>query len=234
MNKFKVSVIVNFHNSEKYLHQCIRSIINQDYQNLEIILWDNCSTDESLEIIKSFNDNRIKYFFNKKKVKLYKARNNAIKSSSGELIAFLDADDWWEKNYLSSREKFFFNLEFDFFYSNTNFYYEKSDKYKIYRDYKLPHGNIFNNLSKDYFLIISGIIFRRDIFDNYGLFNENYNIIGDYEFLMKISQYSKAHASDIPLLNYRVHENNFSKIHNDVFLMNIRIGLKKILLMVKT
>lgn len=217
MNEFKISVIINFHNGEKYLYQSIKSIIEQNYNNLEIILWDNCSNDKSIEVIKSFTDYRIKYFFNKKKRKLYKARNEAILASSGELIAFLDADDWWEKDYLSSREKLFFDKTYDFFYTNTNFFYQRTNKYKIYKNYKLPDGNIFDDLSKDYFLIISGVIFRREIFRDYGLFNENYNIIGDYDFLIKISQFCNAHSVNLPLLNYRVHENNFSKLHSKMF-----------------
>ena len=217
MSDIKVSVIVNFHNGEKYLKKCLDSIIEQNYKNIEIILWDNASNDGSSNIIKNYRDDRIKYIFNKNKVALYRARNQAIMYSSGELITFLDSDDWWEKDYLSSREIFFLNSDFDFFYSNTNFFYEKKNKYKIYKNYNLPNGNIFNNLSKDYFLIISGVIFRKDIFKNFGLFNESYNIIGDYEFLMKISQFCKAHSSNIPLLNYRVHENNFSKLHSKMF-----------------
>ena len=217
MNRLKVSVIINFHNGEKYLYKSLNSIIEQNYKNLEIILWDNCSNDKSTKIIKSFYDDRIKYFFSKKKESLYKSRNLAVQASSGELVAFLDADDWWEKNYLSSREKFFYNENFDFFCSNTNFFYEKSNKFKIYKNYNLPDGDIFDSLSKDYFLIMSGVIFRRNIFKKYGLFNERYNIIGDYEFLMKISQFCKAHSSNIPLLNYRVHENNFSKLHSKMF-----------------
>ena len=217
MSNIKISVIVNFHNGEKYLKKCLDSIIEQNYKNIEIILWDNGSNDGSSKIIKTYRDDRIKYIFNKNKVALYKARNQAIMHSTGELIAFLDSDDWWEKDYLSSREKFFSNLDFDFFYSNTNFFYEKSNKYKIYKNYDLPNGNIFNNLSKDYFLIISGVIFRKNIFKNFGLFNESYNIIGDYEFLMKISQFCKAHSTNTPFLNYRVHENNFSKMHSKMF-----------------
>ena len=217
MNNFKVSVIVNFHNGEKYLKKCLDSIIKQNYKNIEIILWDNGSNDGSSNVIKIFKDDRIKYIFNKKKIPLYKARNKAIQSSNGELIAFLDSDDWWEKDYLSSREKIFSNTEFDFFYSNSNFFYEKLNKFKIYKNYKLPEGNIFNNLSRDYFIIISGVIFRKGIFTKYGLFNESYNIIGDYEFLMKISQFCKAHSLNLPLLNYRVHDNNFSKLHSKMF-----------------
>ncbi len=217
MRNPKVSVIVNFHNAEKYLRQCVNSIIEQEFKDLEIILWDNNSNDNSSKIIKSYEDRRIRYFFNKEKVPLYKARNQAIYNAKGELISFLDCDDWWEKNYLSSRKFFFTDTKFDFFYSNANFFFERNKKKKIYKKYKLPQGNIFEPLIKDYFLIISGVIFRKSIFENYGLFNENYNIIGDYDFLIKISQFCQAHSIDQPLLNYRVHDNNFSKLNSKMF-----------------
>ena len=123
--KILVSVIVNYHNGEKYLEDCIKSIVNQDYKDIEIILWDNASTDNSKKIVEKFNNTKIKYFRNPIKENLYKARNKAIKESSGDLIAFLDCDDWWEKNYLSSREKFFNNSKIDFFYSNTNVFFER-------------------------------------------------------------------------------------------------------------
>ena len=58
----KVSVIVNCHNGEKYLSKCIASILNQKYENLEIIFYDNFSNDKSKEIISTFMDKRIKYF----------------------------------------------------------------------------------------------------------------------------------------------------------------------------
>jgi len=126
-----VSVIVNYHNGEKYLEKCLKSIIDQDYKNKEIILWDNASTDNSKKVIEKFNKYKIKYFKSLKKENLYKARNRAIEKTSGDLIAFLDCDDWWEKNYLSSRSKYFNDKKFDFYYSNTNFYYEKTKKKKI-------------------------------------------------------------------------------------------------------
>ena len=107
MSDPKVSVIVNFHNGEKYLSKCLTSITEQSYENLEIILWDNSSNDNSYNLINNFKDKRIRYILNKEKVSLYKARNDAILCSNGELIAFLDCDDWWEKNYLSSRKNLF-------------------------------------------------------------------------------------------------------------------------------
>lgn len=213
----KVSVIVNFHNSEKYLSKCIQSILTQNYKNFEIILWDNNSVDKSKKIIDTFRDDRIKYFKNSNKENLYKVRNMAIKKTTGEFIAFLDSDDWWEQNYLSSREQFFKNENFDYSYCNLNFFYEKNKKSKLYKTYKLPNGKIFNHLVRDYLIIISGVIFRKKIFDKFGLFNEKYNIIGDYDFFLRISKSTNAHSNDYPLLNYRVHDNNFSKLNSQLF-----------------
>lgn len=84
----KVSIIVNFHNSEKYLNKCIQSILMQNYNNFEIILWDNNSIDNSKKIIETFSDNRIKYFKNSNKENLYKARNMAIKESNWRVCSF--------------------------------------------------------------------------------------------------------------------------------------------------
>ena len=96
-NQPLVSIIVNCFNGELFLKDCISSIINQTYKNWEIIFWDNLSTDKSKEILKSFPDKRIKYFCTEKFTTLYEARNLAINKSSGDYIAFLDTDDWWEK-----------------------------------------------------------------------------------------------------------------------------------------
>ena len=125
-----ISVIVNCHNGEKYLEKCISSILNQKYENFEIIFFDNFSSDNSKKILENFKDERIKYFYSDIKFPLYQARNEAIKKSSGSLIAFLDVDDWWEEDYLSSKEKFFENSEYDYFYSNTLVYYEKKKNLK--------------------------------------------------------------------------------------------------------
>ena len=73
-----VSVIVNCHNGQKYLKDCINSIMNQSYKNWELIFWDNNSTDKSLEIVNSFKDNRIKIFISRSFNKLYHARNLAL------------------------------------------------------------------------------------------------------------------------------------------------------------
>ena len=96
-NSFKVSVIMNCRNGDKFLKKSINSIISQTYENWELIFFDNSSTDKSVEVVKNFSDKRIKIFKSKKFLKLYDARNLAISKAKGDFISFCDTDDWWKK-----------------------------------------------------------------------------------------------------------------------------------------
>ena len=121
-----VSIIMNCLNGEKYLSNAIDSVIKQTYKNWELIFWDNQSTDNSASILKRYKDKRIKYFYSKKKTVLYKARNEAIKKSKGEFLAFLDVDDIWTRNKLSLQIPKFENKKIGLVYSN--FYKYKNFK----------------------------------------------------------------------------------------------------------
>lgn len=95
----KISVIIPIHNSGKYLEKCLRSIVNQSFSNLEIILIDDGSLDESLLICRDFEkkDNRIKVIC-QKQLGVSAARNIGIKTSTGEYVLFVDSDDWIEQD----------------------------------------------------------------------------------------------------------------------------------------
>ena len=144
----KISVIVNCHNGEKYLPNCLESILKQKYKNFEIILFDNFSKDNSKIIAKNLKDDRIKLFSSNEKLRLYDARNEAIKNATGELIAFLDVDDWWDENYLSSRAKKFDDNNYDVFYTNTFIFYENNKRLAKYKNYILPSGKIYKKSCK--------------------------------------------------------------------------------------
>jgi glycosyltransferase involved in cell wall biosynthesis len=101
----KVSVIIPVYNKEKYIDQCLKSVIDQTYSNLEIIIIDDASEDNSLQIVKNIKDNRIKIIELKQNVGAGIARNKGIEISTGDYICFLDADDYWEPTYLETQAK---------------------------------------------------------------------------------------------------------------------------------
>ena len=95
-----ISVIIPVYNVEKYLEQCLDSVVNQSYKNLEIICINDYSEDNSLEILNCYakNDNRIIILNNTKNIGLGYTRNMGLNYANGDFIHFLDADDWIELN----------------------------------------------------------------------------------------------------------------------------------------
>lgn len=101
-----VSVVMPVHNDADYVGESITSVLNQDYPYFELLIVDDCSTDNSKEVIKSFKDQRIKLFSNNVSLGAAGARNIALRNAVGKYIAFLDADDFWEKSKLSEQIEF--------------------------------------------------------------------------------------------------------------------------------
>lgn len=130
-----VSVIIPIYNAAPYLKEAIESITNQTYKNLEIILVDDCSTDNSFEIAKSIKDNRIKLYKNPENLKISKTLNFAISKTKGEYIARMDADDisdltriekqisflenHQDIDFCSTAIRFFGEIEQDLFYKTN-------------------------------------------------------------------------------------------------------------------
>ncbi len=217
MKKKLISIIINCYNGEKFLKKNLKSVLKQDYKNFEVIFIDNCSTDRSAKIFKEINDKRFKYFKTKKKVKLYEGRNFALKKCNGQFITFLDTDDWWKKNFLSSRNKFYNSTkEYGFCYSNCFHYYENKNKFEPFSKKNLPSGFVLDDLLKYYFVKMGTIIIKRKLI-SYLRFNPDYNIIGDYDFIIKASQKFKGMAFQDYLVNIRIHHNNFTQNNRNMF-----------------
>lgn len=100
----KVSIIVPIYNIEAYLRRCVDSLLAQDYDNIEIILIDDCSTDNSAEIAKEYAQKypeKCKFVQREKNGGASAARNTGIENSTGEWLAFVDSDDWVTENYIN-------------------------------------------------------------------------------------------------------------------------------------
>ena len=104
-----VSIIIPTYNHAKYLGRSLQSVINQTYKNWEVIIIDNHSTDDTLNLVNSFTDERIKYLKIHNNGIIAKSRNLGIKTAKGDWIAFLDSDDWWSYNKLEKCMSYCFN-----------------------------------------------------------------------------------------------------------------------------
>ena len=217
-----VSIIMNCYNGEKYLKESIKSILLQTYPNWELIFWNNKSTDNSEKIIKKFKDQRIKYYKSKKFLNLYESRNLAIKKSRGKYITFLDVDDQWLKTKLNNQVSFMSKNKKSFKMVYSNFYINDQTKKKKYLPYqKLPSGKITQKLLNNYSIGILTVLIDKDIFLN-NKFNKDYNIIGDFDFIIKISQKISIGCIQKPLAIYRLHNENYSKQKIDLHINELK------------
>ena len=206
-----VSIIMNCYNSETYLYESINSVLSQTYENWELIFWDNQSSDSSKKIFKNFQDKRLKYYYANEHTTLYYARNLAIKKSKGEFIAFLDADDWWDNKKLEKQMPKFVKDNVGLVFSNVYFYYQKNGKKKIFSKDKLYTGFVRKNIIKNYKVGLVCSIIRRKAYENDPKrFDGKYNIIGDYDFFVRLSELWNFECIQEPLACYRIHEKNFS------------------------
>jgi glycosyltransferase involved in cell wall biosynthesis len=222
----KISVIINCLNGERYLKKCIKSVLSQTYQNLEIIFWDNQSNDKSASILKSFSDKRIKYYKSKLSTNLYSARNFAIKKAKGDFVSFLDVDDWWAKDKLTKQILLLKqNKNIKIIYSNLYIYDQNKKKFSLAIRSKMKSGMIASDLLKKYCVGLLTVLIERKIFDK-NKFNDKYNIIGDFDLFINLSLKYPFYVIQKPLAYYRSHNNNISKIKKLEYVFELKRWLK--------
>ena len=124
MIKGLVSVIMPSWNTGRFIAESIQSVIAQTYTNWELLIVDDCSSDDTDKVIANFHDKRILYFKNEKNVGAALSRNRALREARGEWIAFLDSDDLWEPQKLEKQLVFMNQNGYVFSYHN----YEKIDE----------------------------------------------------------------------------------------------------------
>ena len=215
---------MNCFNGAKYLRQSIQSVISQTHKNWELIFWDNMSIDDSRKIFESFNDDRLKYFKAEEHTILYKARNLALKKTSGDYICFLDTDDYWENDKIEKQlKKFGTDKEISIVYTN---YYILNEKLKIKKKYTnskdLPEGNIVEDLLKFYCTGISTLMFKKNIFED-KMFDERFHIIGDFDFVINESLFRKFSVVREHLVYYRMHDKNESLLNRERHIRELKI-----------
>jgi teichuronic acid biosynthesis glycosyltransferase TuaG len=142
----EVSIITPCYNSSKFLQQTIDSVLNQTFTDWEWLITDDKSTDNSVEIIRKVNDERIKLTVAEKNGGAGHARNLSLEKATGRFITFLDADDFWEPNFLEEMVSFMKKENAELAYSN----YSRCDENLIPKidDFKADKNVSFNNLLK--------------------------------------------------------------------------------------
>ena len=228
MTDITFSVIVNCKNSEKYLKEAVDSVLDQSYENFEIIIVDNNSKDNTSKIIQSIVDPRIKYFKLNKDLTLGEARNFGILNSNGKYIAFLDSDDFWHNEKLKKSLSQFINNKIALAYSNVSYFNENSS-FNLYSGLSSFSKIIFEDLLKNYNLCISSCVFNRIHINKLDyLFDPKLEVCEDLDFFLRLSNLGFANYVDEVLVYYRIHSNNLTKRKRLLFFKEKEYIFKKL------
>jgi len=180
----KISVITVSFNSEDSIRDTIESVVSQDYADLEYIIVDGASTDNTLEIIKSYGE-KISKFVSESDHGIYDALNKGIKLVSGDIIAILHADDLYaDKQVLSKVVRAFFEQEVEAVYGDL-VYVNNTDVDKISRYWQA--GTVDRKKIRNGWMPPHPAFFvRKHLYRDYGAFESKYRIAGDYDFMMRV------------------------------------------------
>tara|TARA_Y100001935_G_C17257830_1_gene484660 strand:+ start:42 stop:1067 length:1026 start_codon:yes stop_codon:yes gene_type:complete len=209
-----VSFIMPVYNGASFLSSTIESILNQTYENFELLILDDCSTDNSIEIIKSFNDKRIKLYQNKENGGYIKGLNFLIQNSRGDYIARNDQDD------ISLPERIYKQLKL----------FKKKPKLSIVGGQIKTFGKNHKKISyptsvsdcRSHLLFNTclhhpTVIFKRKAIEGFinKLYDENKKPSEDYDLWTRLSLFLEIENVPDIVLKYRIHQNNYSTLHSE-------------------
>lgn len=224
-----VTVIMNCLNCARYLREAIDSVYAQTYEDWEIIFWDNASTDDSLEIAKSYGE-KVRCFNSKETVSLGMARNWAMEQAKGSYIAFLDCDDVWLPTKIEKQVALFEeNPKIGLVYSNAIYFNNKGVSFKLYKDRRLPQGKIFGKLLGKNFLCLSTTVIRKDALSDLNhWFDDRFNVIEERDLFLRIAYKWEVGYVDDVLAKYRMHAQSWTFNKQSLFPLEEKILMSKL------
>ena len=204
-----ISIIVPVYNTEKYLDQCIQSILSQTYTDFELLLIDDGSTDSSGVICDRYaeQDSRVRVFL-KPNGGVSSARNIGLDNTKGEWITFLDSDDWIAPSMLDEVYKTAMVNDADMVFVDINYNYpEKTISHKAYRWSGKPRKALVDYLKQTHPCPCWGLIRSSIIEENQNRFPENLTIYEDFHMMIRLVFLSNVIVQvEKPLYNYRMQE----------------------------
>ena len=205
-----ISVCIAVYNRQKFIRAAIESVLNQTYQNFEILIIDVGSTDNSVSIIESIADSRIKLFKNESNKGVVYTRNRYLELASGAYIAILDSDDSWLPEKLEKQLHFFsFHQDYGICGTTARKEYENG-KMDIWK-YPTTDSEIRARLLWGSAMIHSSLMFRKKIKDEHNFkYDCTIKQAEDYDFIRQFVSVAKAYNIEEVLTRYAVHENQFT------------------------
>lgn len=210
------SVVIPLYNKEQSISDTVISVLNQSYQNFEIVIINDGSTDNSVDAVKTIKDERIR-LIHQNNQGVSSARNKGIQEAKYEWIAFLDGDDLWEINHLEEVIKMMKVHPTEKVYVTS---FEFSDKRKMYKHKRnnsiFKIENYFREVIKEDLIWTSIIVVHKDCFKDVGLFNIKFNRGEDLDLWSRLAKKFKIVKSSQVTAIYRVDAENRTTLSKDL------------------
>lgn len=209
----KVSVVIATYNHAHFLAEAIQSVLDQTYQDFELLVVDDGSTDDTRQVMAGFADSRLHYFYQENRG-YSAARNRAIRASSGVYIALLDADDLWLAHKLEVQAAY---LDRHPEVGLVHGSYYRMDKegciLSVCRQRPPLSESVFKHLLRRNFIGTPTVVVRKRCLDQLGLFDESLRTTADWDLWLRLSRRHQISYLDQILAKYRLHDQN---IHKDM------------------
>lgn len=224
MNNPLVSVLMTAFNREKFISEAIESVLKSSYQNFELLIVDDCSSDNTVNIAKSYAilDNRIRIHLNENNLGDYSNRNNAASLAQGEFIMFVDSDDTINSDAIEYLVGLFnFNPQAEF---SMIYYHDDISQPAIVKKEEILRKHFFQTWCLN--VGPGGTFMRKNFFKRIGSYDTNFGPANDMFFNLKVCCYTDILIHPNKYLNYRRHDdqeinNEFKYIcHNHSYLKN--------------
>jgi glycosyltransferase involved in cell wall biosynthesis len=194
-----VSVIIPTFNRSEFLPRAIRSVLQQTFQDFELVIVDDGSTDKTFSQIKAFNDKRIRYIFQTNHG-VSSARNLGIRNSTGTFLAFLDSDDEWMPVKLEKQLEALENHPGYLIVHTDEMWFRNNRRLNQKHKHRKYGGWIFRHCLPLCVISPSSILLHRKIFSDIGSFNETLPVCEDYELWLRMASRYPVLFIDKPLL----------------------------------
>ncbi|TGN41528.1 glycosyltransferase [Marinobacter confluentis] len=205
-----VSVIMPTFNRAKFLPQAVGSVLSQSYADLELIIIDDGSTDDTVKVLAPFlNDDRVRYFHQENRGQS-KARNVGLNQASGEFIAFLDSDDTWATEKLKKQVALISRLPGAAIVHGDEETVNEKGEVISFDNMKRYSGRITRQLLADNSVSITTALVRRKCFDEMGGFQASHGVADDYDLWLRFSARYLFHYEPGIVASYRVMEDQIS------------------------
>lgn len=216
------TIAIPTYNREKYIKQSINSVLDQTYKNFELLILDNCSTDNTGKIVKNISDIRIRYLKNERNIGMINNWNKCVELAEGDYLIILGDDDKLYPEFLEhSLTAHQDNPKIGFSFTHCN-KVDPDGKYLMRWGYQFTPSGCLTDYKYLYYTInydccltnSSTVLINKKVFKKVGLFETPYGAnTFDFNMWIKIAEEYDVYFIDKVLVDYRIHENQVSEIH---------------------